>query len=449
MIKSKSVEHLDQSNVKLSVSTTKEATTEAYQNLLKDYAKKVQIKGFRPGKVPLQVLETKFGEGLRLEAAQELIEKCLKSLFEEIDEKPLPYAQPSMDGDINFVPGEEFTFAVKYDVFPKVVLKDYNGLALQQAQVSVEKEDLAKELTQLQEQNAIVSESNGPVADGDMVTATFFEIGEDSTEVADSRREDFQFTIGQNANFYQFDEEVKGIKKGETKVITKVYAADSAVPGMAGKTVKLSISVTRIRMKELPALDDELAQDIDEKYKTLDDLKKDIKARLEKTAESRIRQQMVQSLVDQIVEKHPFTVPESMVNAELYNKYEQMVRQFGGRETTLLQLLQAQGSSVETLLNEWKPATEKDLKSQIVIRELVKAEKIEASESEINTEIQKQADASKTSLEETREYFQNNNMMDYVRHNVEETKLFDKLIAASNVKKGDKVKYVDLMGNNN
>jgi trigger factor len=382
-----------------------------------------------------------------MEAAQNLVEESLKMLFDEVEDKPLPYAQPSMEDEIKFVPGEEFSFAVKYDIFPKVKLEGYKGLTVQQAQVTIEKEDLEKELKQLQDQNAIVSESEGPVADTDMVTATYWEIAEDGGEVADTKRQDFQFTIGQNANYYQIDDDVLTMKKGDTKAITKSYD-DKADPGLAGRTIKLSVTVTRIRKKELPALDDELAQDIDEKYKTLDELKKDIKARLEKSAESRVRQQMVQSLIDQIVEKHPFAVPESMVNAELYNKYEQMVRQFGGREATLVQLLQAQGSNVENLLNEWKPHTEKDIRAQIVIRELVKAEKIEATDADVDAEVSKQAESSRMSVAETREYFEKNGIIDQLKHHVEESKLFDKLLADASVKKGDKVKYVDLMANN-
>lgn len=448
MIKSKSVEKLDKSNVKLSVTIDAAGTRQSYDELIREYASKVQIKGFRPGKVPVAVLETKFGDGLRVEAAQKVVEDCLKTIFEEIDDKPLPYAQPRMDEDFSFVPGEEFTFKVTYDVFPKVAVKDYNGLTVEEVQVTVGKEDLEAELKQLQDQNAIVTESEGPVGDGDIVTANYHELDADGKPVAGTERADFVFTVGQNANYYQFDAEVKGIKKGVEAIFAKTYPADFANAELAGKTVKLAVTASRIRRKELPALDDELAQDIDEKYKTLDDLKKDIKQRLETSAESRVRQKKVQSLIDQIVEKHAFEVPESMVNAELYNKYENMVRQFGGREETLMQILSAQGSGIDKLLEDWKPQTIKDIKAQVVIRELVKAEKIEASDADVDAELQKQADASKMSLAETKEYFEKNNMLEYVRHNVEETKLFDKLLAAATVKKGAKVKYVDLMADN-
>lgn len=448
MIQTKNVEKLDKSNVRLSVTLSKDASEKAYKDLLKEYAQKAQIKGFRPGKVPPAILETKFGESIRMEAAQNLVEESLKTLFAEIEEKPLPYAQPSLDGDINFVPGEEFSFKVTYDVYPTVSLTGYTGLTVEEAQVSIAKDDIEDELKRLQDQNAVVADTAGPVVDKDIVTATFFEIDDKDEEVFGTKRQDFVFTVGEKSNYYEFDKEVVGLAKDAETIITKKYPADHANTELAGKKIRIKLAISRIRRKDLPAIDDELAQDIDEKFKTLDDLKKDIKDRLGKTAESRVRQKKIGSLLDQIVAANPVIIPESMVNAELYNKYDQMLRQLGGNEQLLHQLLAAQGQSIQTLFDQWKPVAEKELAAQVIVRELIKLEKISATDDEVDAEIRTQSEASKMSFEETKDYYQKNNAMDYVKTSVEEKKLFETLLAKSTVKKGEKIKYVDLMKEN-
>ncbi len=445
MVQSKSIQKLDKSNVKLSLTISGEETQKAYDKLLGDYAKKAQIKGFRPGKVPTSVLETKYGDSLKIETAQEAIEASLKTVLAEIEEKPLPYAQPVLDEGFSFVPGQDFCFAVTYDVFPSVGAIDQTGMSYEDDQVSIGKEDLELELKQLQEQNSIMAESEGPIVSGDMVSANFWELDGEGNEVPGSKRQDFVFTIGQNSNYYLFDDEVIAAKKGQTLSIDKTYAADYENPELAGRTVKISLEVSRIRRKDLPDLDDELAQDIDEKYKTLDDLKKDIKERLEKTAENKLRQKKITSIIEQLLSKQEIVVPESMVNAELYQKYDHMVRQLGGKEQTLLQLLAAQGSSPQTLIDSWRPLAEKEIKSSLIIRELIKSEKIEVSEEELNEEIKKQGALSNMDQAAAREFFEKNNYLDQLKNAVEEKKLFDALFAKAKAGKGKKIKYADLV----
>lgn len=449
MIKEKHIEELDNSAVKLSVTIEQKEAKNAYTDLLKTYAKKAQIKGFRPGKVPTSILETKFGESMKMETAQNLIEKALGTLFQEIDQRPLHYSTPQLESDLAFDPEKDFSFTVAYDVFPKVEVKESTGFTVEEPQVSVGKEDIQRELQSLQEQNAIVAEKNDvPAAKDHIVTVNFVELDETGAEKDGTQREDFSFTIGSGYNTYKIDDDVIGMNVGDEKTITKTSQEDDENKELAGKTVTLKITLTKVKVRDLPELDDELAQDIDDKFETLADLKKNIETRLKESAQAKVRETKINALVDALVEKNPVSLPQSMVQAELDAHWQNFLRQFGGNEGLVLQVLQAQGSSKETLYDEWRPAAEKRLKGQLIVQKLIEEQEIEATEDEVAQEITKQAEGSSMSEEETREYFEKNNLLDYLRHDIRERKLFDKLLESNTVKKGKKVKFLDLMQQN-
>jgi len=446
MILSKSIETLPESAVKLSLTIGKEKTKSSYDNLLQEYSKKAHIKGFRPGKVPASVLVAKFGESLKMETAQAVIEDALKLVFEDIEEKPLPYAQPQISDEIKFIPGEDFAFSVKYDVMPKVSVKNYKGLTINEPQVTVGKEDLDRELDAIREKNAIVLDApeGAKVAKNDTVTMNFVEVDSTGNDVENTKRQDFSFTVGKNENYYQFDDEILDCVKDKETIIKKKYADDFEHKDLAGKTVNFKVTVSRIRKKDLPALDDELAQDVDSSFKTLDDLKKSIKEKLETTAKDKVRQKNINSLMEQISASTSFELPASMVQAQLYSQYERMLGQLGNNENTLFQLLAAQGKTPQDMLNDWKPGVEKTLRQQLVVRELLKLENIVIGEAEIEAELASMAALSNSPIDEVKKYYQENNMKEYLEQDIAEKKLFDILLAASTIKKGDKVKFNEL-----
>jgi len=445
MILNKTIEALPKSAVKATVTVDGATTRAGYDKLIREYTAKAQIKGFRPGKVPASVLETKFGDGIREEASHTIIDEAFQELATTLDDKPLPYAHPGVNEEgLKFVPGEEFTFELTFDIWPKIKLETYKGLTVEEPQVTVDKEDLERELAQIQDQNAMVIEVQDAVKKGDMVTVSFAEIDEKEDVVAGTAQENINLTLGSDHNLYHFDEELVGLKKDTPTVISKTYPAEFEHSELAGKSIRLRVTISKIRRKDLPALDDELAQDVDAKFKTLDDLKKDIKTRLETAAADRAHKKTIDNLLSAILEKHSFDLPESMIFAQLYQQWDRMVQQLGGNEETLLRLLSAQGKSVDNLFEDWKPGVEKTLREQVLVQELLKAEKLEVSEEEVEAELKSVAEKSNMQLDDAKKYYKDNKMEDYLRQDLLERKLFTNLLAASTIKKGAKVKLVDL-----
>jgi trigger factor len=260
-----------------------------YDEMMADYVKSVRIDGFRKGHVPPSVLERKFGDSLRLEAMSRVLEKAVDAALADAEEKPLAYEAPALEGEPEFALDKDFSFSVTYDVFPHFELPSTEGIELEVPGVEVSEEDLAQELERIRERNAIVVEKTGEAALGDIVTVAYSELTEDGREVAGSKREDFTFELGKGLNLYKFDEEVVGMKAGDSKIFPKTYPGDFEYKDLAGKTVMLSVAVSKVKQKDVPALDDELAQDVSEKYKTLEDLKKAVREQLQSALDNRLR----------------------------------------------------------------------------------------------------------------------------------------------------------------
>lgn len=453
MVSDKSIEHLDNSAVRLTVTVDKETVKKEYDDIVKEYAKQAQVKGFRKGKVPTSVMEMKFGDSLRAETTQRLLENSLREAIDQVDEKekPLPYAQPSLDSELGDLdPEQDFTFSVKYDVYPNIELGPSTGLEVVEPQVEVTDEDLDRELKAIQEQNAVVmdKDEDAVVEKDDIVTMDYWEVDESDEAVHGTAREDFTFTVGSGYNYYKIDDDILGMKKGDEKIIDKEYGDDVDVEELQNAKKRLFLRVKAIKQRDLPEIDDELAQDVSEEYETLEDLKKDIKSRLEETAENHMRQQKIESLLDQIVEGSTVQTPETMVQAEMAQAWQNFVQRVGGSEQQIDQLLQAQGRSRQDLLEEWRPEAEKSLRQRLVMGKLIEEEGIEASDEEVDEYLREQAEKNKMEFEDLKKQYEDNNVLDYVKNQLRERKLFDSLLERNNVKKGDAVKFVDAVGRN-
>jgi len=447
MVTDKKVERLENASVKLTVTLDKDSVKKEYDDTVRHYSKSAQVKGFRKGKVPLEVMERKFGPSLRAEALQKLLENGLKEVLEDIEEQPLPYAQPTLtDEDIDLNPEEDLTFSVQYDVFPTIEPGEYTGLEVEEPQVEVSDEDLDRELKAIQEQNAMVQEvQDTPVEKDHIVTLDFWEVDADGNPVPDSERQDFVFTVGSGYNFYNVDEDVIGMKPGEEKTVTKEYPEDYSFKEIAGTTKTVQIRLKTVKKRDMPELDDELAQDVSDKYKTLQDLKDDIRKRMVDTAEARVRETKSSNLVKKIVEGATLDVPDSMVRAELSQFWQDFIRQTGSTEENVMKMLTMQGKSPENLFEEWRPNAVERLKGRLVLGKIMEAENIEVTDEELEESIRERAEETGMELEEFKGYLEQQNMTEYLRDQLRETKLFDQLFEKSKIVKGEKVKFLDLM----
>ncbi|MDR1899388.1 MAG: trigger factor [Treponema sp.] len=454
MAVSKEITPQEHSSVKLTVKVDRDDVRAQYDDLLKEYTKSIQIPGFRRGKVPREVLIRKFGDSLKGEALNHVIEKSLGEVFEDgsmtREQKPLPYSTPRVEDEPKLDPDTDLTFSVIYDVLPAVNIGQWKGLEVEVPDAEVTDDDLNRELETIRDRNAFVLDrEDGAAAEKDnVVTVNYCELGEDGEALPGTERQDFVFTLGSVYNIYQFDDEVTGMKKGETKDFEKTFPDDFVNSDLAGKTKKIRVSLSALKEKKLPDLDDDLAQDVDEKFTTLEDLKNSIRERLNKNLERRLREIRISRILEKIVENTPVDIPESMIRIEIESRWRNLARRFNTTPENIVKMMGASGKNPEEIQEEWRPDAVKALHSRLIVETLIEQEKFEASGEEMDRELERQAGDMEASLEEVKKYYENEAMKEYLTEDVKERKLFDVLLAENTIKRGKRENYLDIMENN-
>ena len=444
----KEVQLLENSQVKLTIRVPTEDVRKQYDDILKEYTEKAHLKGFRPGKVPADIIVRKLGPALIDQTKSEVLEKSLSEAFESVEQKPIPYATPEIKADNALELGKEFAFEVIYDTWPAVELGPYAGLEIDQPQWEITDEDIGRELKGIQEQNALFTDKeSGEVEKGNIVNVDYVEM-EAGAEKPGTRREAFVFEVGTGYNVYKVDDDLVGMKKGETKTITKIFPEDFETSALAGKTVNLRVTLNSIKEKKLPEINDELAQDISEKFTSLDDLKADIRSKLEQAVKQNVRSRTVSRILDSVVETSKIPLPQSIVDYQLENMWQEYVSQMRIEEKKLVELLEAQGTTMESLRKDWLPSAEKRARLQLVLSEIARRENIAIEEGELDAEIARMAEERKVKAEELKESLARSNLVDYMKSNLRVDKLYDFLLSKTTLKTGDKRKVLDILAGN-
>ena len=447
----KKIEKLENSAVKLTVTVPQKEVQSNYNQIVNKYAKTIQIPGFRKGKAPVAVLERKFGEALKADIASDIIEKALEEVFSDIDKndeanRPLPYAQPKMDEAPKLDINSDFSFSLTYDVMPQVDVKHIESVTIKEPQVKIGEAELKEELEAIRERNSVVIDKKDTeaAAKDDIATVDYWEIDDDGKEADKSKREDFTFTIGSGQNIYQFDDDIVGMKKGETKTLTKSWDKEYEDKELAGKTKKIGVTLKTLKLRKLPDLDDELAQDVNEKYKTLADMKADITKNLEAALTNRLREIKANALLEQLVEKNPITLPKSMLDAEIDARWRMTAQRFQTSPEQLEKLVASSGQTKEEMLKQWAGDSEKMLKSRLIVENLLKARNIAVTPEEVEAEYAKIADGAGISLEEVKKHYADASKKEYLIDDMKEQKLYAQLFEQVKITKGDKTTFADL-----
>ena len=387
------IKKLENSSVELTLTLSAAKIEEDYSKTIKDYAKKLTLKGFRPGKAPVSLIESKYGDAIREEVTFRLMEENLKDSYKDMDAKdrPLPYSTPELQNEealLPFKPNTDVTYSVIYDVIPEVKLPEYKGLEIEYPARKITDEDVNAEIERLREQNAMVITKNGPIAEGDIVTIDYAELDENGNEMAANKRDDFTFTVGSSYNFYKLDKDLVGMKKGDQSVIEKTYGDDSGMGSdYLGKTVRINVKVKEVKVKEIPELDDDFAQDVKDEYKTVDNLIKATRKQLEDNAEEGNKAAKLDAIVKALLEKTEIAVPKSMVEAQLEQDWQNFISRFGMSEEDVLKIMGAQGGGKENFLETRRADTLQNIKGQLIIEQVKEEQKYEVSETEIEEEL--------------------------------------------------------------
>lgn len=383
----------------LEVEVEAERVAAALDKAFQKVVKKINVPGFRKGKVPRSIFEARFGvESLY----QDAIDILLPEVYTEaVDQTEIfPVDRPEVDVE-QFAKGQPFKFKAKVTVKPEVKLGEYKGIEVPAANIEVSEEELNEELTRMQERHAeLVVIDEEAAQNGDTVVIDF-DGSVDGVPFEGGKAERYSLELGSNTFIPGFEDQVVGLATGDFKDVTVTFPETYHAEELAGKEAVFKVKVHEIKRKQLPELDDEFAKDVSE-FDTLDEYKADLKKQLESRKEKEGSAERERILVDQVGENAEVEIPQAMIDSEVEN----MVRDFDNRlraqGMNLDMFLGFSGQTVEDLREQMKNDAEKRVRNNLVLEQIAKAEKIEATEEEINKELQDMADAYKRTPEEIR-----------------------------------------------
>lgn len=390
-------EKLENNQGVLTVEVDAQEFDKALDQAFKKVVKKVSIPGFRKGKVPRSLFEKRFGvEALYQDALDIILPEAYPKAIEEAGIEPVD--RPEIDVE-QIEKGKTLIFTAKVTVKPEVKLGEYKGLEVKKEDTTVTDEDVENELKQLQERHAeLVVKEDGKIENGDTVVIDF-EGFVDGEAFEGGKAENYSLEIGSGTFIPGFEDQLIGLEAGVEKEIEVTFPEEYHAENLAGKPATFKVKVHEIKTKELPALDDEFAKDVNDAVETLEELKAKTKERLEEQKKHYAENKLRDELVEKAAENAEVDIPQVMID----NEVDRMMREFEQRlqmQGMNLELyFQFSGQDEDGLRDQMKEDAEKRVKYNLTLEAIVKAENITVSEEEVDAEIEKMAEMYNMSAE--------------------------------------------------
>jgi trigger factor len=402
----------------------------ALDQAFKKVVQKVQVPGFRKGKVPRKMFESRFGvESLYQDALDILLPTAYGQAVREAGIEPVD--RPEVDVT-QMEQGKNLIFKATVTVKPEVKLGDYKGLSIEDKDFSVTEESVDAELKRMQERHAeLVAVEEGAAQTGDIAVIDF-EGFQDGVAFEGGKAEDYSLELGSGTFIAGFEEQLAGLNIGEEKEITVTFPEEYHSPNLAGKEAVFKVKLNSLKRKNLPALDDEFAKDVSE-FDTLEELKADTKKKLEEKTAQEKDQYVREQLVLKAAENAEIDLPAVMVEHEL----DQMVNEFGQRlqyqGMTLELYYQFSGMDESQLRDQLRADATSRVRTSLTLEAIGKAENIEATEEDVTAELEKLAGVYGRPADELRKIFSAQDGMAALYRDVQTRKTVDLLVAESKV----------------
>ncbi|WP_320773050.1 trigger factor [Streptomyces sp. CRN 30] len=381
------VETLNPTRVRLTVEVPFEELKDSLDAAYKKINQQVTVKGFRKGKIPARVIDQRFGRGAVLEeAVNDALPKFYTDAVNEAEVDPL--GQPEVD-ITELKDGETLNFTAEVDIRPSIEIPDFSGIEVEVDPVEVSDEDVDKAVEQLRERFASTSPVERAAADGDVVTIDLeAKVGGEVLE--DGVASGVSYTIGSGELLDGIDDAVKGVEAGGEATFTSELKGGSA----AGQEAEVTVKVTQVAQRELPELDDDFAQ-LASEFDTLDELKADSRKRLADSKQYDQATQAQERVLDKLLELVEVPVPEKLLADEVNTRKHNLEHhQLGQMGLDLAKYLEIQGKTEEEFETETREAAVKGIKTQFVLDELVKQEKLNVNQEELTEHLMRRAASS-------------------------------------------------------
>lgn len=346
----------------------------------------IKIEGFRPGKVPLEIMKRQVGElAILEEAAKELIDRTAgKTIASQIKDEDV-IGQPQLS-ITKLALQQDLEYKITIETLPPVTLLSYQGFDIAPEVASVSPEEISKALDQLQEMQAEEVVADKALAMGDKALVDI-KMYLDSVPVDGGQAKGVAIILGKNYIVPGFDKELIGLKKEASKEFTLMFPADHHQKNLAGKQVEFNVTINEVLERRLPELNDDFAAKVG--LESADKLQSEVRDNLVKQKQSKSDEKTELAILEQLVTANPIAaLPESLVHSEAHQMLHEMERNIvsmGGKFDDYLLSIK---KTHDSLLADFKPEAEKRIKVALLMRAIAKAEKLEASPADIDAELE-------------------------------------------------------------
>lgn len=405
-------EKIDKNLVALDIEAGAEQVKDALDKAFKKVVLKANVPGFRKGKVPRAIFESRFGvESLYQDAIDILLPEVYSAALKETGVEPVD--RPDIEIE-QFAKGQSFKFKAKVTVKPEVQLGEYKGIEVPAADIAISEEEIAAELERLQQRQAeLVVIDEGAAELGD-VTVIDFDGYLDGEPFEGGKSERYSLELGSNSFIPGFEEQVVGMQTGDFKDIDVTFPESYHAENLAGKPVVFKVKVHEIKRKNLPALDDEFAKDVSE-FDTLDEFKQDLSGKLAERKQKESEQARETAVVEKVAEAAEIDIPQAMVDSEtsfMLRDFENRLRMQG---MNLDLYYQFSGQDENALRAQMHADALKRVRNNLVLEQIAKNENIEVNDQDVNEELENLSKAYSRSVEELREIFTANGNLDNIK----------------------------------
>ena len=424
------VEKTENANeVKLNVTIEAEKFDEAIKKVYFKSAKYFNIPGFRKGKAPMNIVEKYYGKEIFYEDAfNEVVPEELEKAVEE--NKLEVVSRPDIDVT-QIGKGQDLIFTAVFQTKPEAELGKYKGIEIKKIEYKVTDEDVEHELGHMQEHNSrLISVEDRPVEKGDIANINF-EGFVDGVAFEGGKAENHDLEIGSNTFIPGFEDQIIGMKIDEEKDIKVKFPDEYFSKDLAGKDATFKVKVNEIKKKELPKLDDEFAKDVSE-FDTLKELKESIKEKQQKQNDERAKYETQDAVIKAVCENVKVEIPSGMIETETENMLKDMEQRLAYQGLKLDQYLQMMGKTKEEMQKEYEPQATEAIKSRLALEAVIKAEKIEVPEIDVDEKIKEMA--KNYGKENDEEFLKNENVRNYIKQGLESEKAIEFLVENAKIK---------------
>lgn len=394
------VEKLEKSMAKLTITVEAAKFDAAVDSAYQKNKGKIALPGFRKGKAPRAMIEKMYGTGVFYEdAANELIPEAYETAAKESELEIV--AQPEIEVT-QMEKGTDFIFTATVAIKPEVTLGDYKGIEVEKKEAEVSEEEITAEIDKAREANSrLITIEDRATEDGDTVIIDF-DGYVDGKQFEGGYAEDYTLVLGSHSFIDNFEDQLVGKNLGEDVEVNVTFPEEYHVDELKGKPALFKVKIKEIQKKELPELDDDFAQDVSD-FDTLDEYKADVEKKILENKENQIKREQEDQIIEKIIENAQMEIPQQMITAQTRQMTQEFAQRLRSQGLSLEQYMQFTGLTPQKMMEDLEPQALKRIQSRLVLEAVVVAENIEASDEEIDKELENMASMYQMEIDKLKE----------------------------------------------